>query len=85
MGGPEQIIQAAEEIAGILESRGVGAVVIGAVALAAHGYVRFTQDLDLGVNTELRTLRSAARELQGAGFAVVLREPDGQYPLCGED
>lgn len=31
MGGPEQIIQAAEEIAGIPESRGVGAVVIGAV------------------------------------------------------
>ena len=31
MGGPEQIIQAAEEIASILELRGVGAVVIGAV------------------------------------------------------
>jgi hypothetical protein len=62
MGGPEQIIQAAEEIAGILESRGVGAVVIGAVALAEHGYVRFTQDLDLGVNIDLSTLRSAARE-----------------------
>ena len=31
MEGPEEIIQAAEEIAGILESRGVGAVVIGAV------------------------------------------------------
>ena len=57
MGGPEQIIQAAEEIAGIPESRGVGAAVIGAVALAAHGYVRFTQDLDLGVNTDLSTLR----------------------------
>lgn len=85
MRGPEEIIQAAEEIAGILELRGVGAVVIGAVALAAHGYVRFTQDLDLGVNTDLSTLRSAAREEQGAGFAVVLREPDGQDPLGGED
>jgi hypothetical protein len=62
MGGPEEIIQAAEQIAGILESRGVGSVVIGAVAMAAHGYVRFTQDLDLGVNTDLSTLRSAARE-----------------------
>lgn len=85
MGGPEQIIQAAEQIAGILESRGVGSVVIGAVAMAAHGYVRFTHDLDLGVNTDLSTLRSAAREEQGAGFAVVLREPDGQDPLGGED
>jgi hypothetical protein len=83
MGGPEEIIQAAEQIAGILESRGVGSVVIGAVAMAAHGYVRFTHDLDLGVNTDLSTLRSAARELQGAGFAVVLRDPDGQDPLGG--
>jgi hypothetical protein len=53
MSDPEEIIRAAEEVAGILESRGVGAIVIGAVALAAHGYVRFTEDLDLGVNTEL--------------------------------
>jgi len=83
MGGPEEIIQAAEQIAGILESRGVGSVVIGAVAMAAHGYVRFTHDLDLGVSTDLSTLRSAARELQSAGFAVVLREPDGQDPLGG--
>jgi hypothetical protein len=57
MSDPEQVIRAAEKVAGILESRGVGAVVIGAVALAAHGYVRFTEDLDLGVNTDLGTLR----------------------------
>ena len=54
MSDPEEVIRAAEEVAGILESRGVGAMVIGAVALAAHGYVRFTEDLDLGVNTECR-------------------------------
>ena len=35
MSDPEGVIRAAEEVAGILESRGVGAVVIGAVALAA--------------------------------------------------
>jgi len=47
MSDPEEVIRAAEEVAGILESRGVGAMVIGAVALAAHGYVRFTEDSDL--------------------------------------
>ena len=47
MANPDEVIRAAEEVAEILESRGVGAVVIGAVALAAHGYVRFTEDLDL--------------------------------------
>ena len=47
MANPDEVIRAAEEVAEILESRGVGAVVIGAVALAAHGYVRFTDDLAL--------------------------------------
>lgn len=70
MGHPDEIIRAAEEVAGILESRRVGAVVIGAVALAAHGYVRFTHDLDLGVNTDLGTLRNVAETLQMAGFAA---------------
>ncbi|MFY8222427.1 MAG: hypothetical protein ACOVJ6_11020 [Pirellulales bacterium] len=83
MSDPEAVIQAAEEVAGILESRGVGVLVIGAVALAAHGYVRFTEDLDLGVNTDLGTLHKAAEALRTAGFEVELREPDGQDPLGG--
>jgi hypothetical protein len=56
MSDPEEVIRAAEKVAGILESRGVGAVVIGAVALAAHGYVRFTEDLDLGHGRLVRRL-----------------------------
>jgi len=80
---PDDVIRAAEEVTGILESRSVGAVVIGAVALAAHGYVRFTEDLDLGVNTDLATLNQVATALRTAGFEVELREPDGQDPLGG--
>lgn len=80
---PDAMIRAAEEIADTLQARGVGAVVIGAVALAAHGYVRFTEDLDLGVNTDLDSLRSSAEALRAAGFDVELREPDGDDPLGG--
>jgi hypothetical protein len=80
---PDGVIQTAEQVAGILESRGVDAVVIGAVALAAHGYVRFTEDLDLGVSTDLGTLRQIAESLRTAGFEVELREPDGEDPLGG--
>jgi len=58
-------------------------VVIGDVALAAHGYVRFTEDLDLGVNTDLGTLARVADALRTAGFEVELREPDGEDPLGG--
>ncbi len=56
---------------------------LGAVALAAHGYVRFTEDLDLGVNTDLGALHKAAEVIRTAGFEVELREPDGQDPLGG--
>ena len=83
MANPDEVIRAAEEVAEILESRGVGAVVIGAVALAAHGYVRFTEGLDLGVNTDLGTLSRVAEALRTAGFEVQVREPDGADPLGG--
>lgn len=83
MTDPDAMIRAAEEIADVLQSQGVGAVVIGAVALAAHGYVRFTEDLDLGVNTDLGTLGRIAEALRKAGFDVELREPDGDDPLGG--
>ena len=83
MTDPDEVIRAAEEVTGILESRGVGALVIGAVALAAHGYVRFTEELDLGVNSDLGTLNQVADALQTTGFEVELREPDGQDPLGG--
>lgn len=78
MTDPDGVIRAAEEIARIPETRGVGAVVIGAVALAAHGYVRLTEDLDLGVNTDLDTLRRVAQTLRTSSFDVELREPDGR-------
>lgn len=83
MTDPDGVIRAAEEIARILETQGVGAVVIGAVALAAHGYVRLTEDLDLGVNTDLDTLRRVVETLRASRFDVELREADGQDPLGG--
>ena len=83
MADPDGVIAAAEKVSAILASEGVDALVIGAIALAAHGYVRFTDDLDLGVNTDLRTLHRVALNLRTAGFEVELREPDGADPLGG--
>lgn len=40
----------AEHIAALAEDRGIDLVVIGAMALAAHHYVRTTGDLDLAGN-----------------------------------
>ena len=44
-------LRAAERVVGVLQNHGISAVIIGAVALAAYRYVRFTEDLDLGIET----------------------------------
>jgi predicted nucleotidyltransferase len=77
------ILRAAEQVADILKQQQVEAVVIGAVALAAHNYVRHTRDIDLGVSTDPATLRRVLNALREAGFTAELHEPDGADPLGG--
>ena len=50
-----------------LERHGIDYMVIGAVALMAHGYPRFTEDIDLVLTKE--GLDAFHRELVGAGYA----------------
>lgn len=83
MPDPEDMLRAAEDVVAILKRHQVDAVVIGAVALAAYHYVRQTEDIDLGVNAQLPTLRVVTEALRQAGFAADLREPDGDDPLGG--
>ena len=80
---PEALLQAAESVVGILEKHEVDAVVIGAVALAAHHYVRQTEDLDFGINATLPKLRQVAESLIREGFDTELREPGLDDPLSG--
>jgi hypothetical protein len=76
-------LQVAERIARILADSHIPVLVIGAVALAAHRYVRFTEDIDLGVIANLAGMRSLADSLRAEGFQAVFHEPDGQDPLGG--
>lgn len=79
----EAILRVAEDIVRLLHQHEIEAVVIGAVALAAYHYVRQTEDIDLGVNADLSSLRKAVDSLLDAGFAAELREPDTDDPLGG--
>lgn len=83
MNGSDELLREAEEILALLRRHRVDAVVIGAVALAAHHYVRMTDDLNLGVNANVATLREIAASLREAGRQVELREPDQGDPLGG--
>ena len=77
------LLEAVERIAGVLLEQRIWAIVIGAVALAAHRCVRHTKDIDLGVNIAVCDFASLADMLRKADFVVAFREHDGQDPLGG--
>ena len=55
-------------LANDLDQRGIDYIVIGAVALLAHGYPRFTEDIDLVMTRE--GLQKFHDELIGLGYAA---------------
>jgi hypothetical protein len=58
-------------VADVLAREGVGCAVIGSVALAAHGYVRATRDVDLAVLVPPSPVLAAlAAALRGEGLTV---------------
>ena len=57
--------------------------VIGAVAAAAYGYVRATNDLDLASAVMPGTLSAFAAHLKHQGMQAHFESPDGSDPLGG--
>jgi len=76
-------LDVAKRVATILESQHVQAVVIGAIALAVHGYPRTTVDLDLAVAMAPPSLPGLADGLRREGWLVEVNLPDAQDPLGG--
>ena len=66
----------AREAVRLLEKEGVEPVLIGALALAAHGYARHTTDVDLGVST------AYLHKVQIVNFD---NAPAGGFPLLIQD
>ncbi len=77
------LVSHAEAVVRLANSLGHDLVVIGAVALAGHHYVRLTNDLDLGGVLSLDDLRVFADALKQKGYSIELREPDANDPLGG--
>jgi hypothetical protein len=74
----------AERVAETAARLGIETALIGAAALAAHDYVRGTEDVDLGSAVDPSTrLTALERELAGEGLHTKLRLPDDQDPLGG--
>jgi hypothetical protein len=73
----------AMELAEELSSRGIEPLLIGAAALAVHGYPRVTKDLDFGVAIPPGEMRTLADALSAPNREVELSEPDANDPLGG--
>ena len=77
-------VDLAKRVAAEATAVGIPTALIGAMALATHGYVRATDDIDLGACTTfapaLQTLRD---RLSNLGLTVTLRAPDDDDPLDG--
>ena len=80
---PALYIALAERVVDVLHQHSVEALVIGGYALAAHNYLRATDDLDLGVSTPIAKLKTIRDDLEQRGFIAALRTPDGNDPLGG--
>jgi hypothetical protein len=77
-------LDVARRVHELLAAKGLQSAVIGSIALALHGYVRATRDLDLGVAVlGFGTLANVAEELRAQGFDVHVGEPAPDDELGG--
>ncbi len=85
MDAPElATVELAERVSGILREHGIENAMIGAGAMAVHGYIRSTRDLDFAVEADLVTgLERVRKRLRDEGLQVELRSPDPDDPLGG--
>jgi hypothetical protein len=81
----DRTLELAAAIVEILDELGVASALIGAAALAAHGYPRATEDVDLAVAADpFSTLREAQHRItKRLGVEASLSTPDADDPLGG--
>lgn len=73
----------ARQVEAALKQAQCAPLLIGAAALAAHGYPRHTEDIDLAVAIAPGELSKLARSLELPGRRVDYEPPDPQDPLGG--
>lgn len=69
------IVRTLGEVAKALEAQGVRYLVVGGVAVNAHGYARATRDLDLVIQLGPQNVERALKALAELGFRPTIPEP----------
>jgi len=82
---PSDVLRLAGEVSQALTGSGAQPIVIGAVALAAHGYLRATEDVDFGIAVDPKHLEHLASVLREAlvDVEVTVEMPTPDDPLGG--
>lgn len=80
---PDKTLALAEQVSKMAVGLGIPTALIGAAALAVHGYARGTQDIDLAAAVPPDALRRLREAAQVAGLRAELRLPDEDDPLGG--
>lgn len=71
------------DVVEILHREGLDYAVIGAFALAVHGAVRASTDVDALLCIDLGRLKQLQVSLRAAGFETILRRGDPEDPVLG--
>jgi hypothetical protein len=71
------------EVVAYVASRVSSSIVIGAYAVAARGFLRFTRDFDLMTTDRTALLDETWSDLRSRGFEVSVRKGDFEDPLAG--
>lgn len=79
MSPSEASLLLAEKVREDCAEQGLELLLIGAVALAAHGYPRQTEDIDFAVAVPPSTLPALATHLEHLGVQAELSSPDPQH------
>ena len=65
----EMELRSVEAVVGALNSAGVRYLIVGGLAVNAHGYQRTTVDLDMVIQLQTENLLSGLKALAGLGYA----------------
>jgi hypothetical protein len=80
----DPLLELAATIVREADACGIPTAIIGALALARHGYVRATADVDLASSASFDAqLRPLAQRLRALGLLVDVRPPDLGDPIDG--
>lgn len=76
-------VRSVESIVRTLNTGGVLYLVVGGLAVVAHGYERLTQDVDLVIGLERENLIRGLRALQGIGYEMSIPVSPEEFADAG--